>query len=150
MARKISTLDMTPEQRAEHHFHEKEREYNKQWDIVNSFNGDVVTDEYGAAMKKVDKLMGAMFRAFDNWQHMLTHKFTASPVEAKQLILDALMSGMDALPDVEEMTGLERHRHAVSKADDLVSALKGWGVSVRAHEFERPPMCGTCSEELGI
>jgi hypothetical protein len=148
VGRKISTVDMTPEQRAEHHFRTKESEYEAQWKFVNMLKEN--DPKYAVELSKIDKAMSAMFRAFDNWQHIIKNKFTASTDEAKQLITDALMSNADSLPDIEELTGLERHRAVVSKADDLISALKGWGVSVRTLEIGRPPLCGPCAEELGI
>jgi hypothetical protein len=146
VARKVAVSDMTAEERAEHAFKTAEVRYNEQWDVVNSLRD---TD---AAMKKalaeIDKRMTLMFRSFDNWQYVISNNFTAREDEVRQTLIDALVANADVLPDTEDMTGLERYRYCASKAAELVSALKGWGVKVRPLEIETPPLCASCHEEL--
>jgi hypothetical protein len=148
VARKVSTEGMSAEERAEHLFREKEQELDEQWTVVNSIKDS--DPKLEAELAKIDRFTQAVFRAFDNWQHVNKHKFTVPLAEAKQLILDALQGNVDALPDTEEMTGLEKYRYCVQKADDLISALKGWGVNVRPSENGRLPLCGSCAEELAL
>lgn len=146
MARKISVADMSAEERAERAFRVAEIHYNDQWDVVNSMKDD--DPNYPKAMKEIDKRMTVMFRQFDHWRHVVKTKFTAADAEVKQILVDALMANADALPDIEEMTGLEKHRYCVWKADELLSALKVWGVKVRPLEIETPPFCDSCYGEL--
>jgi hypothetical protein len=146
VARKISIIDMTAEQRTEHHYRTKERECDELWAKVNALKD---TDpKLGQTLTEIDKAQRAMFRSFDNWQHQLKNTITVPIEDAVQLMVDAIMGNSDGLLESGDSDGLARHREAMKIANDLFSTLKWWGVKVREYEFERRPFCDDCEEEL--
>lgn len=136
----LNRSDFSAEDLAERDYLSAYATYEKAWADYDGEN-----DEKG---NLVDRRMKLMFRAFDNWQFIVKNTVTVPEREVTQLMLDALMANADALPDLEAMTGLERHRACKALADDLYAVLKGVGAHVRDAEIEPPPMCADCTEEL--
>lgn len=112
--------------------------------------GDDPKDEdvFKAVAHEVARTSSALFQAFDGWQYVRKNTITVPVAEIRQIVYDALMANVDAMPDnFRELDGLERGREFKRIADDLIEAFKSDRVRV-TEEATDVPYCDDCEAEL--
>jgi hypothetical protein len=99
-------------------------------------------------LAEVDRTMRTMFQTFDAFQASLRNTITVAESEVRQIILDALSANPDAIPGLEDQTGLERHREFKRLADQVFEDLKTNAVKIHEDTTQEAPYCAACEAEL--
>lgn len=108
---------------------------------------DKYREEWDELCHKTDRLGSKMFRAFDAYHRTTKHTIHVPVAEMRQVIYDALMGNLDAMPDFLPLRGPERGHAMRELADNLINVIRDTKAQVCEYESEAP-YCDECMAKL--
>ena len=103
--------------------------------------------EWEEVCAEAEKRGQQMFRTFDTYARTAKHTIHVPADEMRQVIYDALMTNLDAMPDYLPLNGPARGHAMRGLADNLIDAIRASQVQVVEDEQD-VPYCDECMEKL--
>lgn len=121
--------------------------YETAWTYWMSLSGKD-TSLFESVEREVVRRQRVMFSTFDGWQGILKQVIHVPENEMRQIIYDALMANLEAMPDeYTKLSGLERGREFKNVADNLIALVKADRIKVTEQDMDAS-YCPACDEEL--
>ncbi len=113
----------------------------------NGLVPDKYREEWVKLCHDADRAGEVMFRAFDVFTRTTKHTIHVPADEMRQVVYDALISNVDAMPDFLILSGPERGHTFRALADKMVDVIRGSQAQVVEAEAD-PPYCDECLDKL--
>ena len=124
-----------------------ERMSDPKFEGKNGLVPDKYREEWEALCKDVDRAGALAFRTFDVFMRASRHTIHVPADEMRQVVYDALISNVDAMPDFLVLPGPARGHMFRDLADKMVEVIRASQAQVVEAEAD-PPYCDECLDKL--